>query len=104
MKNRNGVYRALIPALAGLSAEGTSPDEALKKVRDAAEAYLATVELMTIKVEPAALRAHGYSIAGDWLDAAKVFEGDEKALHEHFVEIEAERQRQRDQANEQDGQ
>lgn len=98
-EKRNGSYRALIPALADLSAEGRSPDEAVEKVRSAAEAYLATVELRRITV--ASTPAQVYSTAQDWLDAVKAFEGDEDALKEHFIEIESERQRQRDEANRQ---
>jgi len=39
----NGAYRALIPALSGLSAEGATREEAVQNVRRAAEAYLSTV-------------------------------------------------------------
>jgi predicted RNase H-like HicB family nuclease len=103
VERKNGVYRALIPALADLSAEGQSPDEAVQKVRQAAEAYLAVVEFRTIRIEPPAPQTMPhYSTAQDWLDAVKVFEGDEEALREHFAEIEAERQRQCEEANEQD--
>jgi len=100
VEKRNGAYRALIPALADLSAEGPSPDEAVEKVRSAAEAYLATVELRKITV--ASPPAQVYSTAQDWLDAVKAFEGDEDALRDHFIEIESERQLQRDEANQQD--
>ncbi len=103
VERKNGVYRALIPALADLSAEGQSPDEAVQKVKQAAEAYLAAVEFRTIRIETSALRTMPrYSTARDWLDAVKVFEGDEEALQEHFAEIEAERRRQREEANRQD--
>ncbi|MGH9835590.1 MAG: hypothetical protein ACREBD_03345 [Blastocatellia bacterium] len=103
VEQKNGVYRALIPALADLSAEGQSPDEAVQKVRQAAEAYLAVVEIRTIRIEPSTPQAiPRYSTARDWLEAVKVFEGDEEALREHFTGIEAERQRQREEANGQD--
>jgi predicted RNase H-like HicB family nuclease len=103
VEQKNGVYRALIPALADLSAEAQSPDEAVAKVREAAEAYLATVEIRTIKLPmPARQTIPRYSTARDWLEAVDVFEGDEEALAEHFAEIEAERQRHRDEAGRQD--
>jgi predicted RNase H-like HicB family nuclease len=102
VENKNGVYRALIPALADLSAEGQSPDEAVQKVQQAAEAYLAAVEFRTIKVDMPVRQTPRYSTAQDWLEAVKVFEGDEEALREHFAELEAERQRQREEANRQD--
>jgi predicted RNase H-like HicB family nuclease len=98
VENNNGVYRALIPALADLSAEGQSPDEAVLKVQEAAEAYLAEVELRTIKVETPVRGGRRYATAQEWLEAVKVFEGDEEALREHFAEIEAQRQRQREEA------
>lgn len=100
---RNGLYRALIPALADLSAEGQSPDDACQKVQQAAEAYLAAVEFRTIHLDiPAPPMLPHYSTAQDWLVAANVFAGDEAALAEHFAEIEAERQRQREAANAED--
>ena len=96
VEQKNGVYRALIPALADLSAEGRSPDEAVQKVQQAAETYLAAVEFRTIRIEALAPQTMPhYSTARDWLEAVKVFEGDEEALREHFAGIEAERQRQR---------
>jgi hypothetical protein len=72
-------------------------------VQQAAEAYLAVVELRTIRIGPSVPQSTPrYSTAQDWLDAVKVFEGDEEALREHFAEIEAERRRQREEANQQD--
>lgn len=91
VEKRNGVYRALIPALAGLTAEGTSSDEAVLKVKTAAQDYLASVEVRTIELEAPAFAAQGYSTAADWLAAVKVFEGDREALEQHFAEIEDER-------------
>jgi predicted RNase H-like HicB family nuclease len=99
VEKNNGVYRALIPALADLSAEGLSPDEAVQNVQQAAEIYLATVELRTIKLEVPGITRQPCSTAQDWLGALKLFEGDEKALREHFAEIEQERQRQRGKRN-----
>jgi predicted RNase H-like HicB family nuclease len=99
----NGHYRALIPALADLSAEGQSPDEATRNVQAAAEAYLSTVELRTIRLElPAQSTAPRYATARDWLAATNVFAGDEAALAEHFAEIETNRQRARESANQLD--
>ena len=94
VERKNGVYRALIPALADLSAEGQSPDEAVRNVQHAAEAYLAEIEFRIIQVATPARRLPRYSTAQDWLEAVQVFEGDEDALRQHFAEIEAERQRE----------
>ncbi len=103
IEQKNGVYRALIPSLADLSAEGQSPDEAVQKVQQAAEAYLAAVEFRTIRIEtPARHATLHHSTARDWIEAVRIFEGDDEALREHFAEIEAERQRQREEANRQD--
>lgn len=103
VEQKNGVYRALVPALADLSAEAHSSDEAVRKVQAAAEAYLARVEFRTIKIHmPARQTTEPYPTAKDWLEAVEVFAGDEEALREHFDEIEAERQQQRQEANHQD--
>ena len=99
VENNNGNYRALIPALADLSAEAHSSDEAVRKVQAAAVAYLAAVEVRTINIPMPTAR---YSTAQDWLREVEVFAGDEAALREHFAEIEAERLRQREAAKLQD--
>ena len=102
VEQKNGIYRALIPALADLAAEGSSSDEAVQNVQSAAEKYLAGVELRTINLDMPARRISRLPTAKDWLEAVKVFEGDEEALREHFAEIEAERLRQRAEAERQD--
>lgn len=98
VERNNGVYKALIPELPALSAEGRSSDEAVRNVRQAAQDYLATVEIRKIHVDI----PQRYSTARDWIEAAEAFAGDEEALREHFAEIEAERQRQREEAQGQD--
>ena len=50
VEQRNGVWRAVIPALFDLSAEGASCDEATENAQRAAEAYLSKVEVTAIKV------------------------------------------------------
>ena len=103
IEQKNGVYRALVPALADLSAEASSSDEAVQKVKAAAEAYLAKVEFRTINVSlPVRETQVPYPTADDWLEAVEVFAGDEEALRDHFAELEAERQRQRTEAKTQD--
>ena len=75
----------------------------MQKVQQAAEGYLAVVEFRTIRIEPPATQTMPrYSTAEDWLDAVKVFEGDEEALREHFAEIKTEQLRQRKKTNKQD--
>ena len=102
VERKNGIYKALIPDLSDLSAEGDTSDEAVRNVQRAAEVYLSKVEVRTIRIQMPLAQPQRYSTAQDWLEAAKVFEGDEEALREHFAEIEAERQRQREKAQNQD--
>ena len=104
VENNNGVYRALIPALADLSAEGGSADEAVHKLQQAAETYLAAVEFRTIRLDVPARNPQRYSTAQDWLETVSVFVGDEEALREHFADIEAERLQQREEAERPDAQ
>ncbi len=102
VERKNGMYKAIIPDLLALSAEGTSSDEAVFNVQCAAKAYLARVEMRMIQVQAPVLQPKRYSTAHDWIEAAEAFVGDEEAIREHFAEIEAERQRQREEANRQD--
>jgi|SRR5262245_19103603 len=96
----NGAYRALIPALSGLSAEGATREEAVQNVRRAAEAYLSTVEVTTIEVAlPVNQRSQQTLRPGSpqaMLRAAGKFKGDEEAMLQHIEEIYAERRRQRE--------
>ena len=97
VENKNGVYRALIPALSVLSAEGATREEAVQNVRRAAEAYLSTVEVTTIELalpmDQQALRPGSPQAV---LRAAGKFKGDEEAMLQHIKEIYAERRRQRE--------
>lgn len=102
VERKNGIYKALIPALSDLSAEGSTSDEAVFNVQCAAKSYLARVEIRTIQVSPSVAQPKRYSTARDWIEAADAFVGDEEAIREHFAEIEAERQRQREEAQRQD--
>jgi predicted RNase H-like HicB family nuclease len=90
----NGRYRVQIPSLPGLSAEGATQEEALQEAQHEAEAYLSRVALTTIEVNVPA--AHLGS-AQAWLDAAGTFEGDQEQ-HQHFTDLAAQRQQQRDAA------
>ncbi len=60
VEQTNGFWRAVIPTLAGLTAEGGSLDDALRNARQAAEAYLSTVVVTTIEVStPQLARQNG---------------------------------------------
>lgn len=102
VERKNGIYKALIPALSDLSAEGSTSDEAVFNVQCAAKAYLARVEMRTIQVQSSTVQPLQYSTARDWIEAAEAFVGDEEAIRGHFAEIEAERQHQREEAHRQD--
>jgi predicted RNase H-like HicB family nuclease len=95
-------WRAFIPALADLGAVGGSRDEAVRNVQRAAEVYLSSVEVTTIKVnlpqEPSPRPGSPRML----LRTMEAFAGDEEALQEHFEDIARERQRQRAEAQQQD--
>lgn len=93
----NGHYRATIPSLMNLMAEGPTRNEALRNVWREAEVYLAKVEIATIEVvtPPQMLRPDSPKA---WLRAAGKFKGDEEAMQQHIEEIYAERRRQREEA------
>ena len=95
-------WRAFIPALADLGAEGGSRDEAVRNVQQAAEAYLASVEVTTIKVNLPQEPSRRPGSPRTLLRALEVFAGDEEALQEHFEDIARERRRQRVEAQQQD--
>ena len=87
----NGLYRARIPSLPGLLAEGTTLEEALKGARQEATSYLSRVAVATIEVDLPALHL---SSAQAWLDAAGTFEGDQEQS-QHFADLAAKRRQQR---------
>ena len=98
VENKDGVWRAFIPALADLSAEGTSEDEAVNNAKLEAEKYLSAVKIKTIAINlpnEAELRPDSPQA---WLRDAGAFVGDEEAMLQHIEEIYAERRRQREEA------
>lgn len=98
IENHNGVWRAVIPALSDLSAEGASEDEAVDRAKQAAAKFLASVKIKTIAVQisdEAELRPDSPQA---WLRDAGAFVGDEKEMLLHIEEIYAERQRQQKEA------
>jgi len=96
VEQKNGTWRAVIPALPDLSAEGTSYDEAVSNIKQAAETYLSKVVVTTVEVgAPESLSSNRRS-AKNWLRSAGKFVGDEEAMLQHIEEIYAERRRQRE--------
>lgn len=96
IEQQNGSYRAVIPALANLSAEGNSPVEALQKAQQAAQEFLASVTVANIEIPHAQEHALRPGSPQSVLKALEVFQGDEDATREHFAEIAAERERERE--------
>ena len=94
-------WRASIPALADLGAEGGLRDEAVRNVQRATEAYLASVEVTTIKVNLPQEPLWRPGSPRMLLRVLEAFAGHEEALQEHFEEIARERQRQRAEAQQQ---
>ena len=95
-------WRAFIPALADLGAEGARVMKRCRNVQRAAEAYLSSVEVTTIKVNLPQEPSRRPGSPRTLLRALEAFAGDEEALQEHFEEIARERQRQRAEAQQQD--
>ena len=91
---RNGIWRALIPTLPNLSAEGVSRDDALRKARTAAETYLAGVEVFEVTKETTNFRA---SHPQAWLRTEPLFPDDE-LFRQHLAEIDTEKDLQRQEA------
>jgi predicted RNase H-like HicB family nuclease len=96
IEKRDGVFRAMIPALPNLTAESATRDDALLKARRAAESYLADVEVVNIQVgqEPGGLRP---SSPQAWLRTEPLFPDDD-LFRQHLAEIAAEKELQRQEA------
>lgn len=93
VQRTNGSYRAIVLALPSVAAEGKSREEALTKVRQVAEDFLATADVTTISVSlPAQVTLSRNPHV--WLESAGMFKGDEAAMLQHLEEIEAERKRE----------
>lgn len=104
VEQKNGVWRASIPALAGLSAEGVSREEAVQNARRAAGEYLSKVEVTTVDIDLPFERGLRPDSPQALLKALEAFSGDAEALREHFDQIARERQRERDEAQQQNAQ
>lgn len=90
VEQKNGVWRAVIPALSDLSAEGTTYDEAVHKARQAAEVFLSKVRITTIEL-PQSNQELRRGSPKSVLRAAGRFKGDEEAMRQHIEEIYSER-------------
>lgn len=96
VEHNDGIYRALIPSLPNLVAEGASRDEAIFNAQRAAEDYLSKVEVVTMDLKATEQKAQRISTIKDLIESAGRFKGDEQAMLEHIEEIYAERRRQRE--------
>lgn len=61
IEQQNGHFRALIPTLPNITAEGATRDEALANVKRAARRYLSTVETATVELDE-------HAVEKDWAD------------------------------------
>ncbi len=98
VEQKNGMWRVFIPVLADLSAEGSSRDEALRKAKQVAEDYLSEVEITTIEIDTPQDNKTRFGSPQSVLKAAGLFANQKEAMLEHLEEIYAERQRQREEA------
>ena len=93
----NGHYRATIPTLMNLMAEGNTRDDALDQVSRAAEVYLQKIEVTTIDVAAPARIVRRDSPQA-WLNAAGGVDPTDALYQEYLAELAAEKQRQREEA------
>ncbi|HEX4950964.1 MAG TPA: type II toxin-antitoxin system HicB family antitoxin [Blastocatellia bacterium] len=101
VERKNGHWRAVIPALAGLSAEGATCDEAVVNAQTAAEIWLSNVVVRTINLPPVALQHAEFSTAQDWLEAvrtAPTIDDSDELYQQYLADLEADKQRQREEA------
>ena len=101
VEQKNGHWRAIIPALAGLGAEGTTCDEAVLNAQMVAESWLSNVVVRTINLNAAALQTPEYSTAQDWLNAVRTapeIDDNDELYQQYLAEVETEKQRQREEA------
>jgi len=96
VQRENGAYRAFVPSLPNILAEGTSRDEAVKKVKEAIENFFTTAEVTTVSVDVPADEFRPYSTARDWLRQAALYSEPDDEMARHIEEIYAERKRPRE--------
>jgi predicted RNase H-like HicB family nuclease len=101
IERQNGIFRALIPTLPNIVAEGATRDEAIINAKSAAQLYLLGVEVATVQLAEGPALDHGLSTVEQVLMAAGKFKGDEVAMLQHIDEIYAERRRQREEVERQ---
>jgi len=89
VEQQDGVWRAVIPALSDLTAEGSSYDEAAHNARHAADVFLSRVRVTTIELDVPGERLRRGSPQAV-LNAAGRFRGDEEVMQQHLDDIYAE--------------
>ncbi|MGH9766548.1 MAG: type II toxin-antitoxin system HicB family antitoxin [Blastocatellia bacterium] len=96
IERHNGIFRASIPSLPNIVAEGATRDEAVINAKSAAQRYLLGVEIATVQLAERPVGEQGLSTVEQVLLAAGKFKGDEEAMLQHIEEIYFERRRQRE--------
>ena len=98
VEQKNGYWRAVIPSLPNLTADGETCDEAVLNAQRAAEEYLSQVVIATIDVATPHHKSPNPRDRETWIRSLGKFKGDEEAMQQHIEEIYAERRRQREEA------
>ena len=96
IEKHDGIFRAVIPALSNLTAEGPTRKDAISQAERAAESYLAGVEIVNLEIEKEATTFRRSSPQA-WLRTEPLFPDDE-LFRQYLAEIEAEKELQRQEA------
>lgn len=99
VERHNGVYRATVPTLPNLSAEGATRDEAVAQAKNAIEEFFKSAEVVTVAVDVPANEFRPYTNGYDLLRWMALHSRPATELDEQFeAELAAEKQRQREEA------
>ncbi|MGH9842900.1 MAG: type II toxin-antitoxin system HicB family antitoxin [Blastocatellia bacterium] len=89
----NGVFRALVPSLPNISADGASSTDAVENAKKAIEEFFKSAEVTTVSVDVPGFNPRS---PRTWIESAGTFKGNEDEMLRHIEEIYAERKRQRE--------
>jgi predicted RNase H-like HicB family nuclease len=99
VQRENGGYRGVVPDLPSITVEGSSPDDVFAKAKVAIEEFFATAEVRTVSVDVPAEEYRPYTNGRDLLRYMSLYSREPTEMdREYWAELEAERQRQREEA------
>jgi len=99
VERHNGGYRAAVPTLPNLFAEGSTRDEAVANAKKAIEGFFKSAEVTTVAVDVPADEFRPYTQPNDLLRWRAPYSHSRSELDEEFdAEFAVEKQRQRDEA------